>query len=101
MKARYVIAAGALAVLGLAGCASEDRGTRDAPVDARLQDNQAPLIVNMPNGYMNPALKCVGDMLIISHTRAASPVAIDEASPCAEGVAEELGIPRVKPGAGR
>lgn len=85
------LAAGLLLTAG----ACERRGTRDAPIDASKQDNQAPFIVNMPNGYMNLALKCVGDDLVIAHTRAAAPVVVADASSCAPGEAERVGIPRV------
>lgn len=79
-----------LAVLLTAG-ACEERGTRDAPIDARLQDNSAPFIVNMPNKYMNLALKCIGDDLVIAHTRQAAPVVIADSDACLEGT----DVPRV------
>lgn len=84
--------AGGLA-LTAGGC--EETGTRDAPINTGLQDNQAPFIVNMPNGYMNLALKCLGGDLVIASTREAPPVVIADATACAEGRAEELNIPRI------
>lgn len=90
-----VVGVAAGLVLSLSAGSCQRRGTRDAPIDADLQDNQAPFIVNMPDGYMNLALKCVGPDLIVAHTRAAAPVVVAGSENCAEGRAEALGIPRV------
>ena len=68
---------------------------RRAPVDKGRQDDQAPYVVNMPNGYLNMALKCVASDLLVSHTRIAPPVVVANSSACDEGVAEKLGIPRI------
>ena len=88
-----------IAVLTLAGvaagCSKDRKGLGDAPVDKNRQDDQAPYIVNMPNGFMNVALKCVAKDLLVSHTRVAAPVIVPNSSACEEGVAERLGIPRV------
>lgn len=93
-----IIPAGAALALLLTAGACEDRGTVDAPIDQRLQDNQAPLIVNMPDGFMNLALKCVGSTLVAAHTRQGPPVLVAESDACAEGRAESLGIPRAQEG---
>ena len=83
---RYVKLLGVpLMVLLLAAGACEERGTKDAPIDPALQDNAAPFIVNMPDSYMNLALKCLGDDLIIAHTREAAPVVIGDSAACDEG----------------
>ena len=81
-----------LAVLGVVGAvvlltagACEDRGTGDAPVDRSLIDDQAPFIVNMPDGFMNLALKCLGDDLIVAHTRQASPTIVVDSELCGPG----------------
>ncbi|MDY7103612.1 MAG: hypothetical protein S0880_20725 [Actinomycetota bacterium] len=87
--------AGVLGAILLSAGACEDRGTVDAPIDVELQDNQAPLIVNMPNGYMNLAVKCLGRDLLVAHTRDAAPTVVANADACAEGNAERYGIPRV------
>lgn len=94
IRRRIAVVVLGLAVLG-AGCASEKHGTRDAPINTSLQDNQAPFIINMPDGFMNMALKCVGTDLVIAHTRIAAPVVVPGAALCAEGAAN--GIARVKP----
>lgn len=78
-----LVAIGAAVVLTAGAC--EDRGTRDAPIEPSLQDNQAPFIVNMPNGYMNLALKCLGDDLIVAHTRQAAPVVLQDSALCGPG----------------
>lgn len=97
-SARRRVAIGLAGVLGailLSAGACEDRGTVDAPIDQDLQDNQAPFIVNMPDGYMNLALKCLGRDLLVAHTRAAAPTVLPDADACAEGNAERFGIPRI------
>ncbi len=70
-----------LAVLAVA-CSKEERGVVDAPIDPGLQDDSAPLIVNMPDKFMNLALKCIDTTLVVSHTREAATVVIDDASLC-------------------
>lgn len=83
---RLGISVGAVAVgLVLTAGACEERGTNDAPIDRSLQDDQAPFIVNMPNGYMNLALKCLGDDLIVAHTRSASPIMVPDSELCGPG----------------
>ena len=83
---RMLIGVGALgALLVLTAGACEDRGTIDAPIDRNLQDNQAPYIVNMPDGYMNLALKCLGDDLIVAHTRQAAPIVVADSELCGPG----------------
>jgi hypothetical protein len=87
--------------LGAGAC--EHRGTVDAPIDQQRQDNQAPLIVNEPDQYMNFAIKCLGGDLLVAHTRNAAPVVTPNADACKPGQAEALGIPRVRniqPGGG-
>lgn len=79
-----VLGALAAVVLLTAG-ACEDRGTGDAPVDRSLVDDQAPYIVNMPDGFMNLALKCLGDDLIVAHTRQASPLVVADSELCGPG----------------
>jgi len=93
-RIRIAVAIATVAVAG-AGCARESRGERDAPVDRNLQDNQAPFIVNMPDGYMNLALKCLGKDLVIGHTRVAVPQVLPDHEWCAEGAV--TGVPRVQP----
>jgi hypothetical protein len=95
MKLRGKLLAFVLALAFLAGCADDNEGTQDSPVDTDLKDNQAPYVINFPDMFMGMALKCVGDTLVISHTRPGSPVAIGGASACAEGEAEKIGIPRI------
>jgi hypothetical protein len=97
-RTRVVLALSALVVVTafVAGCASENRATRDAPVDANLQDNQAPLVINFPDGYMNVSVKCLDGDLIVAHTRQAAPSAVPGATACRPGEAEKLGIPRVR-----
>ena len=97
MARRKLLAGVALivAVPIVAASSCERRGTRDAPINARLQDNQAPYIVNEPDGFMNLALKCLGGDLIIAHTRQGPPVVLEDNELCAEGAAN--GIPRVSP----
>ena len=73
------------AVLVATAGACEERGTNDAPINARLQDDSAPYIVNMPDGYLNLALKCIGDDLVIAHTREAAPVVVPSSDACNEG----------------
>lgn len=92
----YVVAVLLFCVVAAFGCANEDQGTRDAPIDANLQDNAAPLIVNGPNGFHNLALKCAAGDLLVVHTRAAAPVVVKDSSACAPGAAEALGIPRIR-----
>lgn len=93
-----------LTVLGVVGAtvvltagACEDRGTVDAPIDPQLQDNQAPFIVNMPDGYLNLALKCLGDDLLVAHTRQAAPVVVPDSDLCGPGTS----IPQVADSTGR
>lgn len=79
------------------GCgAREDHGVRDAPINTDLQANLAPFIVNGPDRFHNLALMCVADDLTVTHTREAAPVVVSHSSACDPGVAEALGIPRVK-----
>ena len=73
---RRLIAALVL-VTALGACASPERGTGDAPVEAvSEQDFTAPHLINMPNGFMNIAFKCFGPNGIYAHTREAAPVII-------------------------
>lgn len=97
MTRRKLLASLALlvAIPFVAASSCESRGTRDAPIDTRLQDNQAPYIVNEPDGFMNLALKCLGGDLIIAHTRQGAPVVLEDNELCAEGATN--GIPRVSP----
>lgn len=88
-----VVGLTAFMLLGAGAC--EHRGTVDAPIDESLQDNQAPLIINMPDTFMNLALKCVGGDLVMAHTRNAAPTVIPGADSCKPGQAEKLRIPRV------
>lgn len=81
--------------LALTAGACERRGTVDAPINQGLQDNQAPLIVNEPDGYMNFALKCLGGDLLAAHTRNAAPIIVSGSTACKPGAAEALKIPRV------
>lgn len=82
MKGRRVLAAGAV-VMGLAACSQPDHGTGDSPVEpVNQQDNRAPHIINMPDGFMNLAFKCNGKDGIYAHTRAASPVVIPNDPNC-------------------
>jgi len=83
VAARSVVAVAAVLLLSAGAC--EDRGTRDAPVDTRLQDNTSPYIINMPDGFMNLSLKCLEDTLVVVHTRTASPVIVDDSALCREG----------------
>lgn len=85
MRRMMVAMAAVVALLVLTAGACEDRGTNDAPIDPNLQDDQAPFIVNMPDGYMNLALKCLGDDLIVAHTRAAAPVVLPDSDLCLDG----------------
>jgi hypothetical protein len=78
-----VVATSALLVATAGAC--EERGTNDAPIDLNLQDDTAPYIINMPDGYMNLALKCIGDDLVIAHTREAAPLVVESADVCREG----------------
>ena len=85
---RLLVVLGGIGVgLVLTAGACEDRGTVDAPIDRSLQDNQPPFIVNMPDGYMNLALKCLGDDLVIAHTRQASPLLVPDSDLCGPGTA--------------
>jgi hypothetical protein len=86
----------ACGVLLLAGCASDNRATQDAPVDAALKENTAWFIVNGPNQFHNLGLKCLDGDLLVIHTREASPLVVAGASACKPGEAEKIGIPRVK-----
>lgn len=72
-------------MLALTAGACEERGTNDAPIDPALADDQAPFIVNMPDGYMNLALKCLGPDLVVAHTRQAAPTVVPGSPLCAEG----------------
>ena len=85
LRVRSALAVLAMVVVVAAACSKEDRGIVDAPINPGLQDDSAPLIVNMPDQFMNLALKCVGSTLVVSHTREAAPVVIDDASLCEEG----------------
>ena len=90
------VAVAALVLASIAvGCSKDRKGLGDSPVDKGRHDDQAPYIINMPNGFMNLALKCVSKDLVVSHTRQAPPVVVANAASCAEGEAERLGIPRV------
>lgn len=90
-----VVLAGTVGLVLTAGaCGSQ--GKIDAPVDQSKTDNQAPFIVNSPNTFQNVALKCVNNDLVATHTREAPPVIIADASACDPGVAEQIGIPRVR-----
>lgn len=62
---------------------NEQRGLGDAPV-GKANDSPA-YIVNMPNGYMNVAIRCVGGNGIYGHTREAAPTVIPNDPLCAEG----------------
>lgn len=84
------------ALLICSSCASEDRGTRDAPIDTNLQANQAPFILNGPDHFHGLALMCLDNDLTVTHTREAAPVIVPRASACDPGVAEAIGIPRVR-----
>lgn len=81
------LAVGALAVgaLALAGCQSYDnaRGRGDAPV-GKVNDN-ARAIFNQPDKFANISAFCIGDVLVISTTRQAAPVAVANAAWCRQG----------------
>jgi len=91
MKKLAMALASVTAVVILTAGACEDRGTRDAPIDTRLQDNTAPYIVNMPDQYENLALKCLGNDLLVSHTREAPPLVVEDADACVN----DSDVPRV------
>ena len=94
---RVLVVLGVLgAVVVLTAGACEDRGTGDAPVDRSLVDDQAPFIVNMPDGFMNLALKCLGDDLIVAHTRQAAPAIVADSELCGP----DSKIPQVADSAG-
>lgn len=82
LRRALTIGAALTALLVLTAGSCESRGTGDAPVDTRLMDETAPYIINMPDQFMNLALKCVGDDLIVAHTREAPPLYIPDADPC-------------------
>jgi len=92
MKLKKLIPVGLL-VVTLGACASETHGTKDAPIDTSLQDNQAPFIVNMPDTFHNLALKCAGGDLLISHTREGAPIVAEDNALCAEGSTSK--VPKV------
>lgn len=83
------------AILIGVGCADQDRGMRDAPINTNLQDNQAPYVVNFSDDFHNLELKCAVRDLLITHTRTAPPVVVKDSSVCEPGVAESMGVPRV------
>lgn len=82
MRGGRIIMAAALTGL-LGGCAASSRGTKDSPVEpAAQQDNLAPHIINMPDGFMNLAFKCNGTDGIYAHTRDAAPVIVPNDPNC-------------------
>jgi hypothetical protein len=91
MRKLWIGIAALTAAIVLTAGACEDRGTRDAPIDTRLQDNTAPYIVNMPDQYANLALKCLGNDLLVSHTREAPPLVVEDADACVN----DSDVPRV------
>lgn len=70
-----------LAAVLLAGCATEKRGTIDAPI-SHPSNNKPATIINMPDGYLNLAFKCHGPDGIYSHRRVAAPVIIPNDANC-------------------
>ncbi len=70
--ARFALVAGVTLVAAgwMSGCTGRDlERFRDAPVDRR--DDTGAVLVNMPDGYGNVALKCVdldGNWVIVSST---------------------------------
>ena len=50
------VAVAALVLASIAvGCSKDRKGLGDSPVDKGRHDDQAPYIINMPNGFMNLA----------------------------------------------
>ena len=83
--ARHAVAPTAVIAILVSCGADEDKGTRDAPIDTRLQDNSAPYVVNMPDSFMNIAIKCIGPNGIYAHTRPAAPVVVPDDPLCVNG----------------
>jgi type IV pilus biogenesis protein CpaD/CtpE len=75
------IAAAAVTVALLAGCAQKDHGTQDAPVDQNHTDNTPAQIINFPDKFENVAVKCDHHgHRIYSTTRNAEPVVVADPS---------------------
>ncbi|WP_051951202.1 hypothetical protein [Actinacidiphila yeochonensis] len=75
-----------IALPALSGCASEKRGTADAPVANHRGDDTPANVTNFPDGYANVATKCVagapGFRAFVT-TREAAPVIL--ADPACKG----------------
>lgn len=85
MKLKKTVAA-AIIIVGLGACSQPDHGTGDSPVEpVNQQDNRAPHIINMPDGFMNLAFKCNGKDGVYAHTRDASPVVVPNDPNCTGG----------------
>jgi hypothetical protein len=85
MRAR-TLALAAVLVVGAGACGDSSHGTQDSPVEpANQQDNRAPHIINMPDGFMNLAFKCNGKDGVYAHTRDAAPVVIPNDPNCGVG----------------
>lgn len=80
------LAAIALAVAALSGCASDKRGMGDAPVANHRGDDSAADVTNFPDHFANIATKCVagapGFRAFVT-TREAAPVIL--ADPACKG----------------
>jgi hypothetical protein len=79
-KTKWImLAAAIMLVLGLTAGSCSEKGKGDADV-GRWDDTPA-YVINMPDGFMNVAVKCdPAGFRIYAHTRPAPPLVIEDAS---------------------
>lgn len=87
------IIAAALALVFMAGCSefNDQRGKGDAPVENRSGDDKPAVVINMPDGFANAAIKCYSGTAIVSTTREAPVQVIPDSAICdGDEVSEEF-----------
>lgn len=92
-KTKRVAALAALSILTLAGCSeyNDQRGKGDAPVQNRAGDDAPAVVINMPDGFSNIAVKCLNGNGLYVTTREAAPVIVKDDSNCAGSTVKRLG----------
>jgi hypothetical protein len=94
MKIGIVILA--VAAGSVAGCGSDEQGTKDAPHGPG--DNSPALIYNMPDNYPNVASKCMGNGYrgwVVTHSRSDSPVVLRPDKKCPGYDGSQVNTPQV------
>ena len=88
MKRRTKVIIGiiiALAIgIGASSCGewNDERGKGDAPVQDKAGDDRAAVVINMPDGFANVAIKCYAGNGLYVTTRDAPPIIIADDPNC-------------------